>query len=67
MSAGGPEAPGVATKHVIVVLWFEVAVLCSKLLFVHHVGSGGEGAGRGRTGSQREGAIWKRGRCLLGK
>lgn len=32
MSAGGLAAPDITTKHVIVVLWFEVAVLCSKLL-----------------------------------
>ncbi len=41
MSAGGLAAPDITTKHVIVVLWFEVAVLCSKLLL--YIVSGGSG------------------------
>lgn len=44
LEAGRP--PGIATEHVVVVLWFEVAVLCSELLlYIVLVGAGGGGGG----------------------
>lgn len=50
MSAGDPVAPDIATDCVIVVLWFEVAVLCSKLLLYIVLGR----EGMGGTGSLRD-------------
>lgn len=45
MSAGGLTVPYITTKHVDVVLWFELAVLCSKLLLYIVLGRLGKDTG----------------------
>lgn len=51
MSAGGLVEPDITTNHVIVVLWFEMAVLCSKLLLYMVL----DRLGMGWTGGEKEG------------